>query len=141
VASAWRATASQRLDDHLQVSWLSWGGDLLPNTRRRAEREEAAAKRKAAKDASDAAKKQKQELERAARAERATRAAAMKKPSQVSLGRSDASGDVQMSDVDSLASRASGKRRRADTVTTPKPSQKKSPFVLAVSYTHLFVSS
>jgi hypothetical protein len=135
VASAWRATASQRLDDHLQVSWLSWGGDLLPNTRRRAEREEAA------KDANDAAKKQKQELERAARAERATRAVAMKKPSQVSLGRLDASGDVQMSDVDSLASRASGKRRRADTVTTPKASQKKAPFVLAVSYTNLSVFS
>ena len=104
--TAWRTTASIRLDAHLSVPWLSWGESFLPNTAERRRREQQAAKRRAAD------KKRRQEAE-AEKARQAAQRAELSKTSQVSLRPSDREDDARMSEV----SQASVKRKRAPTIT------------------------
>ena len=104
--TAWRTTASIRLDAHLSVPWLSWGKSFLPNTAERRRREQQAVKRRAAD------KKRRQEAE-AEKARQAAQRAELRKTSQVSLRPSDREDDTRMSE----ASQASVKRKRAPTIT------------------------
>ena len=104
--SAWRTTASVRLDAYLSVPLLSWGELFLPNTAERRRREQQAAKRWAAD------KKRQQEAE-AEKARQAAQSAELKKTSQVSLQPSDQEDDTRMSEV----SQASVKRKRTPTIT------------------------
>ena len=104
--TAWHTTASVRLDAHLSVPWLSWGESFLPNTAERRRREQQVAKRRAAD------KKRRQEAE-AEKARQAAQRVELTKTSQVSLRPSDREDNMRMSE----ASQASGKRKRAATIT------------------------
>ena len=104
--SAWRTTASVRLDAYFSVPWLSWGELFLPNTAEQRQREQQAAKRRAAN------KKRRQEAE-AEKARQAVQSVELKKMSQVSLWPLDREDDTRMSEV----SQPSVKRKRTPTIT------------------------
>jgi hypothetical protein len=119
--TAWQATARQRLDSHLELSWLEWAGrEWLPETYERAMRlraDEDARRTREAKAAAEQAKKVKKAAQQEAREAKRAAEARLKKASQASFLTSE-DGDAIMSDA---ARSFPAKRGRAETVTSLAP--------------------